>query len=687
MTQKSFATLLIVVLLSSMTLWIYMPQSITASPATLKVPDEYPTIQAAIDAASAGDIVLVAASTYNENLVINKSLTITGESKDTTIIDGGNVDYVLNISNTNNVKVTRFTIQNAAKAVVYLEGTNNSTISDTIIQNGTESGIYLKESNNCLVSHDTVLFTKWGVRLDRYSQSNTISRNTMQNHTETGIYLEGADNNTVSRNVVVWNGYEKAGFFSAGIYLDYGAKYNRINQNNVTLNNWHGIYLVFSNNNTIEGNTVSKNLRAGIVLSSSNNSAIYENELFENSFGVQMFGPLSGHILYRNNFIQNAVQLDLNEASGIVWDNGAEGNYWSDYAGEDLDGDGVGETLTPHLGVDGRPLMESWGLFRVFDAYVWGTVTYRIATYCNSTVASFDYNHTLKQVRFNVTGPSGAFGFCNVTIPRGLTRSPWLVLIDEANVTAGALIVSNVTHTSLDFNYTFSTHRVKIMGTGGLDVTPPIAEAGSDQTIDEDTVFTFDGSGSTDDIGIVSYTWAFIDVTPKNLAGVQPTYTFENPGVYSVMLNVTDVAANWATDNVTITVRDVTPPIANAGSDQTVTVGTEVTFNASLSSDNVDIVTYEWNFGDETTLQTGITTTHIYTKVGTYVVTLTVKDAAENADTDSLIVTVVETPLQWWSWIVIAIILIGTLTATYYFIAKRRRQVVKTSNLSQERIS
>ena len=42
------------------------------------------------------------------------------------------------------------------------------------------------------------------------------------------------------------------------------------------------------------------------------------------------------------------------------WDNGAEGNYWSDYAGEDLDGDGIGDTLLPHQGIDNYPLMRPY---------------------------------------------------------------------------------------------------------------------------------------------------------------------------------------------------------------------------------------------------------------------------------------------------------------------------------------
>ena len=86
-------------------------------------------------------------------------------------------------------------------------------------------------------------------------------------------------------------------------------------------------------------------------------------------------------------------------------------------------------------------------------------------------------------------------------------------------------------------------------------------------------------------------------------------------------------------------ISDTTKPIANAGQDQTVNVGATVTFDASASSDNVGIASYEWGFGDGTT-GTGKTTTHTYTNTGTYTVTLTVKDAAGNTATHQITVTV-----------------------------------------------
>jgi len=84
---------------------------------------------------------------------------------------------------------------------------------------------------------------------------------------------------------------------------------------------------------------------------------------------------------------------------------------------------------------------------------------------------------------------------------------------------------------------------------------------------------------------------------------------------------------------------DITKPTANAGQDQTVSVGEAVAFDAGGSTDNIGIVSYEWDFGDGTT-GTGITAIHTHISSGTYTVTLTVKDAAGNTATDTVTITV-----------------------------------------------
>lgn len=62
--------------------------SVMAKPDIIRVPADYLTIQAAINAASPGDIVLVTSGTYYEHVTINKPLTLIGEDRATTIIDG-----------------------------------------------------------------------------------------------------------------------------------------------------------------------------------------------------------------------------------------------------------------------------------------------------------------------------------------------------------------------------------------------------------------------------------------------------------------------------------------------------------------------------------------------------------------------------------------------------------------------
>jgi len=206
--------------------------------------------------------------------------------------------------------------------------------------------------------------------------------------------------------------------------------------------------------------------------------------------------------------------------------------------------------------------------------------------------------------------------------------------------------------------------------TAVLDITKPLANAGPDQTVNEDTQVTLDGTGSSDNVGITTYTWTFTDNTTKTVTGPKPTYTFNTPGVYTITLNVTDAAGNWATDTVTVIVLDITKPTANAGPDQTASVGQPVTFDAGGSTDNVGITNYDWDFGDGTT-GTGKTTTHTYTSPGTYTVTLTVKDAAGNTYTDTTTITVREPfPLQYVGF---AAILIG-LVFTLLLLTRRRKK-------------
>jgi PKD repeat protein len=184
---------------------------------------------------------------------------------------------------------------------------------------------------------------------------------------------------------------------------------------------------------------------------------------------------------------------------------------------------------------------------------------------------------------------------------------------------------------------------VDTMTVNVLDATSPVANAGLDQTVDEDTLVTFDGSGSSDNVGIANYTWTFTDGGGVTLYGVGPTHTFSQPGTYVVTLTVRDAAGNTNADTMTVTVRDIASPVADAGPDQSVDDGTSAAFVGSGSTDNVGIANYTWTFtdGGAVTLY-GVAPTHTFAQLGVYVVTLTVRDAAGNTDTDTMTVTVLD---------------------------------------------
>ena len=185
------------------------------------------------------------------------------------------------------------------------------------------------------------------------------------------------------------------------------------------------------------------------------------------------------------------------------------------------------------------------------------------------------------------------------------------------------------------------------------DDTPPTADAGTDQVVIVGDTVTLSAVNTTDNVGVVNYTWSFDDGGPQTLWGVSPTYRFDTVGVFTIALTVRDAAGNAASDTVRVTVKpppDSEPPVAHSGPDQSVVAGTTVQFDGSGSEDNVGIVDYLWTFEDEgpRTLA-GITPTYRFDRVGSFVVTLVVTDVAGNDDSDLLVVRVeppdTETPV------------------------------------------
>lgn len=175
----------------------------------------------------------------------------------------------------------------------------------------------------------------------------------------------------------------------------------------------------------------------------------------------------------------------------------------------------------------------------------------------------------------------------------------------------------------------------------GSDTTQPnaIAYAASMDVVAGATV-DFDGTGSTDDIGVVNWTWSFEDVVPRALFGPDPSYTFHNVGYFWVSLAVRDASGNTGWGGISINVQpsgdDWQWPEARFDSEFVVTIGATVTLDASESYDEMGgISQYTWFIKHNETrwTLTGQVATFEASEWGPYEIKLAVRDSAGNVGT------------------------------------------------------
>jgi uncharacterized membrane protein len=168
---------------------------------------------------------------------------------------------------------------------------------------------------------------------------------------------------------------------------------------------------------------------------------------------------------------------------------------------------------------------------------------------------------------------------------------------------------------------------------------PPTATAGPDQTADEGSLVSFNGSAGDPEGDPLQIAWDFGDGSTAS-GTLTPTHTYADDGPYVVTLVVTDSVGQAASDTLLVTVTNVAPAVA-AGPDQTADEGVPVNFNGSFTDPGIlDTHTIEWEFGDGGTAAGTLTPTHTFTDPGFYTVTLTVTDDDGGLGSDWLHVTV-----------------------------------------------
>ncbi|MEM2086661.1 MAG: NosD domain-containing protein, partial [Archaeoglobaceae archaeon] len=253
--------------------------------ANIYVPDNYTTIQQAIDNATPWSVIIVKHGGYVENLRINKPLTIkSAYGAFYTILDG-NGGIAIRI-NSNDVTIEGFTVTNSSQAISIAGGAFNVTIRNCTLNLGVH-GIYFDGGNSNIRIENNKIENIGGYPIRVWFSSNLkILNNTLQKNKDLGLYA-------------------------------YSMSYSEIKGNIIKENEKEGIYLLYSENNTITGNWIEGNLR-GLRLDYSSKNTIYNN-YFNNSMNV---------MLEESSF--NGWSITKTYAKNIIGGNYIAGNVWLD---------------------------------------------------------------------------------------------------------------------------------------------------------------------------------------------------------------------------------------------------------------------------------------------------------------------------------------------------------------------
>ena len=240
---------------------------------------------------------------------------VRGLTLQNTTMDG--CDIGASILQSSEILVTACRLANCRKYGLDVEGSSDIEILNNSVVGNTNGGILLKESEQGNVSGNLLSQNTFGLAL--WTASHCQVRANSADHNEYGILVTDSSNyNNITDNVAEDNSRSDiVTGFGIGISLQENSSYNLVARNRAT------------------GNFNGLELSRGCQY-----NAVYSNNASDNRHGIRL-NENRNNLIFGNNFYRNDINAYENTSLNI-W-NTSIGNYYSDYRGRDMDGDGIGE--------------------------------------------------------------------------------------------------------------------------------------------------------------------------------------------------------------------------------------------------------------------------------------------------------------------------------------------------------
>lgn len=333
----------------------------TAHSADIRVEPGPDALVRAVELAQPGDRLILSDGTYQGGIILTKPLELTGNGSAHVLGTGSGSVITIDAPDViiDGLKLTGsgrshqtidsgvLMTKNATRAIVRnnqiednlygvdIHGARDALVEGNTIIGGDDrlmsrrgNGVYVWNAPGATVSGNTIRQGRDGIFVNT-SRNNTFTNNRFEN-LRFAIHSMNADDSEVSGNISIGNHLGYAIMFSKRVTI----------RDNISLGDRdHGIMLNYANNALIEGNAMVGGGEKCLFVYNANNNRIKDNRIEGCPIGIHFTGGSAGNEISGNAFVGNRTQIKFVSTKDHIW----SGNYWSDHAAYDVNGDGIAD--------------------------------------------------------------------------------------------------------------------------------------------------------------------------------------------------------------------------------------------------------------------------------------------------------------------------------------------------------